>query len=291
MQFTARRSAALFELMQDQLPDSPKQRIRNLLRHSTILIDGKPLANPSLEVAEGSQVEIRKGSAPQQKNRSPFPVHFEDNHLLIVEKPAGLLTVNQSKTPETSLYKEVFDWLRAKSGGQERPYIVHRLDREVGGLLILAKSEEVQELLKENWKQVEKRYYAMVHGAPKKTAGTIHTWLLEDEQQRVHVVDDNTEGAKEAITHYRLQQVYGRYSLLDLALETGRKNQLRVHLGHIGCPIAGDWRYGAPKAEGRPIHLLAYHLRLPHPFFDKVIQAELKLPQQFLKVTGGKKKK
>ena len=290
MQFTARRTASLMELMQDQMPDSPKQRIRNLLRHSTILVDGKPLANPSLEVGQGSQVEIRKGSAPQQQ-RTPFPVHYEDNHLLIVEKPAGLLTVNQSKTPETSLYKEVFDWLRAKSAGNERPYVVHRLDREVGGLLILAKTEEVQEVLKENWKNVEKHYYAMVHGSPGKAKGTIHTWLQEDERQRVNVVDDDTEGAKEAITHYKLVESYGNFSLLDIELETGRKNQIRVHLAHIGCPIAGDWRYGAPKVEGRPIHLLAYQLRLPHPYFDKTIQAELKLPNVFLKVTGKKNKK
>lgn len=288
MQFTARRTATLFDLMQDQMPQSPKQRIRNLLRHSTILVDGKPLPNPGQQVAEGSQVEIRKGSAPQQQHRSPFPIHFEDNHLLVVEKPAGLLTVNQSKTPETSLYKEVFDWLRAKSGGQERPYIVHRLDREVGGLLIMAKSEEVQTLLKDTWKQVEKRYYALVHGAPSKAEGTIHTWLWEDERQRVQVVEGDTEGAKEAITHYKVLQHYGKFTLLDVELETGRKNQIRVHLAHLGCPIAGDWRHGAPKVEGRPIHLLAYYLRLPHPFFDKRIQAEIKLPQKFLKVTGGK---
>lgn len=288
MQFTARRTASLFELMQDQLPDSPKQRIRNTLRHATLLVDGKPLANPSLEVKEGSKVEIKKASAPQKQNRTPFPVHYEDSALLIVEKPAGLLTVNQSKTPETSLYKEVFDWLRARSNGNERPYIVHRLDREVSGLLILAKSEEVQELLKENWQQVEKRYYAVVHGTPAKLRGTIHNWLQEDERQRVHVIKGPAEDAKEAITHYDVVETFKNYSLLDVELETGRKNQIRVHLAHIGCPIAGDWRYGAPKVEGMPIHLLAYYMRLPHPFSGKLIKAELKLPKEFL-ATAEKK--
>ena len=287
MQFTARRTASLFELMQDQMPESPKQRIRNMLRHATLLVNDKPLANPGQEVTEGSKVEIRKGSAPHQEKRAPFPVHYEDSQLLIVEKPAGLLTVNQSKTPETSLYKEVFDWLRAKSGGRERPYIVHRLDREVGGLLIFAKSEEIQEQLKNEWQQVEKRYYALVHGAPPHSTGTIHTWLQEDAQQRVHVVKAQP-GAKEAITHYSLQQIYSDYSLLEVELETGRKNQIRVHLAYIDCPIVGDWRYGAPKVEKRPIHLLAYHLRLPHPKSGKMIKAELKLPQAFLKVTEGK---
>lgn len=288
MQFTARRTASLFELMQDQLPDSPKQRIRNMLRHATLLVDGMPLANPGLEVKEGSKVEIRKGSAPQQQKSSPFPIHYQDNHLLIVEKPAGLLTVNQSKTPETSLYKEVFDWLRARSGGKERPYIVHRLDREVGGLLIFAKSEEVQEILKENWKQVEKRYYALVHGAPPEKSGTIHTWLQEDARQRVHVVKGATGGAKEAITHYQLQQKFSHYSLLEIILETGRKNQIRVHLAHLNCPIAGDWRHGAPEVKDRPIHLLAYYLQLPHPLSGKMIRAELKLPQEFLKTAEGR---
>jgi 23S rRNA pseudouridine1911/1915/1917 synthase len=288
MQFTASRTASLFELLQDQLPDSPKQRIKNMLRHATLLVDGKPLANPSLEVKEGSKVEIRKGSAPQKEQRSPFPVHYEDKDLLIVEKPAGLLTVNQSKTPETSLYKEVFDWIKTKSGGKQRPYIVHRLDREVSGLLIFAKSEEVQELLKDNWPEVEKRYYALVHGAPDRREGTIHTWLQEDERQRVHVVQDETDGAKEAITHFREVEHYRNYSLLEIELETGRKNQIRVHLAHIGCPIAGDWRYGAPKAANRPIHLLAYQLRLPHPLSGKIIEVELKLPKDFLKLAEGK---
>ena len=288
MNFTARRTASLFELIQDQMPDSPKQRIRNMLRHATLLIDGKPLANPSLEVKAGSKVEIQKGSAPQQQKREPYPVHYEDNELIIVEKPAGLLTVNQSKTPETSLYKEVFDWMRAKSGGRQRPYIVHRLDREVGGLLIFAKSEEIQEALKNNWQEVEKRYFALVHGAPPHSSGTIHTWLLEDERQRVHVVKDPVKGAKEAITHYSLQQIYTEYSLLEVELETGRKNQIRVHLAYVNCPIVGDWRYGAPKVENRPIHLLAFHLRLPHPVTGKMIKAEINLPPSFLKITEGK---
>ncbi|WP_224995563.1 RluA family pseudouridine synthase [Cesiribacter sp. SM1] len=288
MQFTASRTASLFELLQDQLPDSPRQRIKNMLRHAILLVDGKPLANPSLEVKEGSKVEIRKGSAPQKQQQSPFPVHYEDDHLLIVEKPAGLLTVNQSKTPETSLYKEIFDWVRAKSGGKQRPFIVHRLDREVSGLLIFAKSEEVQELLKDNWQEVEKRYYALVHGAPERREGTIHTWLQEDERQRVHVVQDEAPGAKEAITHFREVEHYRNHSLLEIELETGRKNQIRVHLAHIGCPIAGDWRYGAPKVDNRPIHLLAYQLRLPHPLSGKIIEAELKLPKDFLKLAEGK---
>ncbi|EMR00676.1 RluA family pseudouridine synthase [Cesiribacter andamanensis] len=286
MQFTAPRTASLFELMQEQLPDSPKQRIRNLLKHATLLANGKPLANPSVVVQEGSKVEIRKGSAPAASGQAPFPVHYEDKHLLIVEKPAGLLTVNQSKTPETSLYKEVFDWLRAKTGGGERPWIVHRLDREVGGLVIFAKSEGVQQLLKDNWRQVEKRYYALVHGAPPAREGSIRTWLWEAPNQLVKVVKGPQEGAKEAITHYQLVEQYKAHSLLDLQLETGRKNQLRVHLAHLGCPIAGDWRYGAPKVEGRPIHLLAYSLRLPHPQSGKTIALELPLPRQFMKVVG-----
>ncbi|AHM60840.1 ribosomal large subunit pseudouridine synthase D [Flammeovirgaceae bacterium 311] len=290
MQFTAPRTAPLMELLQEQLPDSPKQRIKNMLKHATLLVDGKPLANPSLEVAAGSKVEIRKGSAPQKQQRTPFPVHYEDDQLLIVEKPAGLLTVNQSKTPETSLYKEIFDWLRTRSGGRQRPYIVHRLDREVSGLLIFAKSEEVQEQLKENWQEVEKRYYALVHGAPDRKEGTIHTWLQEDERQRVHVVQDETPEAKEAITHFREVEHFRNYSLLEIELETGRKNQIRVHLAHIGCPIAGDWRYGAPKIEKRPIHLLAYQLRLPHPVSGKVIEAEIKLPKDFLKLAEEKQR-
>jgi 23S rRNA pseudouridine1911/1915/1917 synthase len=125
-----------------------------------------------------------------------------------------------------------------------------------------------------------------VHNSPPAKEGTILTWLWEAPNQIVKVVNAPQEGAKEAITHYQLVEAHKTYSLLDIELETGRKNQIRVHLAHIGCPIAGDWRYGAPKVADRPIHLLAYSLRLPHPITGKTIAIELPLPRKFLKVLG-----
>jgi 23S rRNA-/tRNA-specific pseudouridylate synthase len=180
----------------------------------------------------------------------------------VVDKPAGKPT--SSTDGSISIQDIVSEYLGRQSKGRIRAFVVHRLDKEVSGVLIFAKSHDVMEVIKENWKETEKHYYALVEGIPGKAEGTIKSWLIEDKSQKVRSTSE-TANAKFAVTSYRTLKRMDKYGLLDIKTDTGRKNQIRVHLSDIGCPIVGDRKYGASGDYKRRIRLHAYSLSFPHP--------------------------
>jgi 23S rRNA pseudouridine1911/1915/1917 synthase len=159
--------------------------------------------------------------------------------------------------------------------------VVHRLDREVSGLLVFAKTEAVQEEIKNHWQENRKLYYALVEGDPKKEEGVIRSFLREGHDQRVYSTKIE-EGARLAITKYRVMDRTPGYSLLEIELQTGRKNQIRVHLAEMGCPVVGDRRYGADATYERRIRLHAYYLSMKHPITGSLIEAKSRMPKGFL---------
>jgi 23S rRNA-/tRNA-specific pseudouridylate synthase len=171
--------------------------------------------------------------------------------------------------------------LKKLSKGNIRAYVVHRLDKEVSGILLFAKSDIAMNALKDNWKQTDKHYYAFVESVPSKPEGTIKSWLIEDKSLKMHSVNER-EGAKLAITNYKTTRIIGNYALLDVKIETGRKNQIRVHLSDIGCPIVGDRKYSAKADYVRRVRLHAYFLSFPHPVNGKMITVKSPIPKGFL---------
>jgi 23S rRNA pseudouridine1911/1915/1917 synthase len=151
----------------------------------------------------------------------------------------------------------------------------------VSGILLLAKTESSMNFLKDHWKETEKRYIALVEGKPKEAAGTVKSLLYEDKTQKVHSTT-NPYNAKLAITHYKTIQEVNKNSLLEIKLETGRKNQIRVHMSDLGCPIVGDRKYGASKEFIRRIRLHACYLSFPHPVKGEKIVMESSMPKGFL---------
>jgi 23S rRNA pseudouridine1911/1915/1917 synthase len=167
------------------------------------------------------------------------------------------------------------------SKGKIRTYVVHRLDKEVSGVLILAKSEDAMDSLKEKWDETEKHYFALVEGSPENMEGTISSWLIEDNAMKMRSVGEKP-GAKFAITHYKTIRQLDNYTLLDVHTETGRKNQIRVHLSDIGCPIVGDRKYGALTDFIRRVRLHACSISFPHPVTGEMITIESEMPKGFL---------
>ena len=153
----------------------------------------------------------------------------------------------------------------------------------MSGIVLFAKSQFVMNFFKDHWKETEKRYIALVEGAPEKPEGTIQSWLVEDKSQKVHSTG-NSVNAKLAITHYKTIQLLDNYTLLEVKLETGRKNQIRVHLSDAGCPIVGDRKYGASTNYIRRIRLHACYLSFQHPVNCKNIIVESPMPKGFLKL-------
>jgi 23S rRNA pseudouridine1911/1915/1917 synthase len=246
-------------------------------------VNGKIITNPILKIAPGDVIGYTKYHAPLNTQDAPFPVLYEDDDLIAVVKPAGLLTYGEKGTTGTSLYRMINDFLRDRSKGNEKIFVCHRLDREVSGILVFAKSEEIQDMIKERWKETEKRYYALVEGKPPKSEGTIESWLKENKAQKVYTAKEAPD-AKFAVTHYKVIKELPENTLLEIRIETGRKHQIRVHLSDLGCPIAGDWKYGATRKIQKHIRLHAFYFSMKHPVTGQVLEFKTQMPRGFLSV-------
>jgi 23S rRNA pseudouridine1911/1915/1917 synthase len=276
---TVNKSLTLIEFLAELYPDSPHTRIKKLLKNGAIRINNKPVTLHSYPLKPGDIVDASPQYAKAAKAGLPFPVLFEDQHIIVVDKPAGKST--SSTDGSLNIQEILSDYLRNLSKGKVRAFVVHRLDKEVSGVLLFAKSHDVMETIKENWVKTEKHYYALVEGIPEKAEDTIKSWLIEDKAQKVHSTKD-TANAKYAITNYKTIKRLDKLVLLDIKTETGRKNQIRVHLSDIGCPIVGDRKYGASNDYIRRIRLHAYSLSFPHPVDGKMITVLSPMPEGFL---------
>lgn len=269
------------EFLSQQYSDSPRTRIKKLLQSGVIRINNKPVTLNSYPLNPGDIVEINQHELKASKVSLPFPVLYDDEYIIVIEKPAGTST---SSTDGSKNIQEILsEFLKKQSKGKTRSYVVHRLDKEVSGVLLFAKSHDIMETIKDKWEETEKHYFALVEGIPKKAEDTIKSWLLEDKSQKVHSTHE-TANAKFSITNYKTIKPVNNYSLLDVKTDTGRKNQIRVHLSDIGCPIVGDRKYGASDDFIRRIRLHACSLSFPHPVTGKTITVQSPMPKGFLSI-------
>ncbi|GHV31389.1 hypothetical protein AGMMS4952_20040 [Spirochaetia bacterium] len=218
------------------------------------------------------------GSAYPRRLPRGLLLLYEDRDLMVVDKPAGLLSIAAGAEREKTAYRILSEYLR-KKGEKRRPAVVHRLDRETSGVMLFAKSDAVKRKLMEHWDEavLERRYLALVEGELAEMAGTIDASLGEDRGGRVLVV----AGGQRAVTHWKLLKTNGRLSLLSLELETGRRNQIRAHLAHLGHPVAGDRKYGARLDPLKRLCLHAERIVFHHPHDGRVLTFEVKPPAGF----------
>ncbi len=209
-------------------------------------------------------------------------VHL-DEAVVVVDKPAGLLSMGSAREKERTAHRILNEHLKsvAKSAAQQA-FIVHRLDRETSGLMLFARNEVLQAALQRNWKAVTKKYRAVVEGTPSIASGTLRDRLMEDKSLRMHRVD---RGGDLAITRYRVLKRRGKTSLLELELETGRKNQIRVQLALLGHPIVGDRKYGARTDPARRLALHSCELSFCHPVSGATMKFVSTLPVRLSSLT------
>lgn len=244
-----------------------------------MLVDGE--AKPkSHRLAGGEAVAFEPPDAepPLEAEDIPVGIAFEDEHLLIVDKPAGLV-VHPGAGHRTGTL--VHGLLGRAAGGEvpERPGIVHRLDRDTSGLLVVAKSEAAYRGLRNlvRRRALERRYKALVRGRLQSWRGRIEAPIGRDRHDPTRVSLD-TDSPRAAVTHFEVERLLERHALLDVRLETGRTHQIRVHLTAIGLPVVGDPVYGVPEPELDRQFLHAWRLAFPHPLLDQQVEAESPLP-------------
>lgn len=276
---TIKTESVLIEFLQQQYPDSPLTRIRKLLKSGRIRINGRQVTLHSFRLKPGDEFEVISRQERPSAEIMPFPVLFEDDDVIVIDKPAGLPTSDTGTGRNVmGIINSVFEELK---GPRKRAFVVHRLDKEVSGVLLFAKSREAMEIIKDKWKETKKHYYAFVEGKPEKEEGSIESWLIEDKAQKVHSTFER-EGAKFSVTLYRVIKYVKGNALLDVTILTGRKNQIRVHMSDLGCPIIGDRKYGASENFKRRVRLHACSLSFPHPVTGQEIIVNSPMPGGFL---------
>ncbi len=218
---------------------------------------------------------------PKRFHPRGLTILYEDWDILVVDKSSSLLTVASETVREHTAHYLLNEYVRkGNSKSKNRVYIVHRLDRDTSGVLVFAKSEQAKKFLQDKWGDFKKKYYAVVRGAPEEKQGMITTYLAENSIHRMYSVSDPALG-KFARTGYRVVKESEHYSLLEIDLMTGRKNQIRVHLADLGCPVAGDKKYGVKDKGIKRLCLHAAKLTIVHPFSKESMTFESEIPLYF----------
>lgn len=258
-----------------------RNAVKNLLTHRQVLVDGVVTTRHDTPLTPQNVVTLLPPDAPAPA-QLPFPICYEDDHLLAIEKPAGLLSVASDRERERTAWRMVSQAVRLKDPAA-RVYVVHRLDQDTSGLLLFAKSPEIKETLQKNWDSTvkERGYLAVVAGRPPETQGVVRSWLKETRTHLVYSVDAPCKDGKEAITEYQVVKAGESFSLLELYLQTGRKNQIRVHMQDLGCPVVGDKRYGGPKSPIGRLCLHAHRLVFTHPVTGQLVTLKSRKPRDF----------
>ncbi len=270
---------SLLEALQKLVPGASNRTLRQMLARGRVRLNGSVCKQSGRMAAAGDVVEVGGSTAAPARVHN-LDIVYEDEDLLVVHKPAGLLTVATEHERERTAYSYLRDYLR-EPPKRQKLFIVHRLDKFVSGLLVFAKSETVKAGLQAQFRKhdIDRKYWAVVEGRVEKDRGSIRSRLAQDRDCRMHSTADDSTG-KEAVTHYRVLRRMRSLTSLEITLETGRKNQIRVHLSEMGHPIAGDRAYGSTSDPLGRMGLHAFCLGFVHPRLGTTLQFKTGPPPQ-----------
>ena len=277
--------ADLLGFLTSRLTDHNRTSIKELLRHNQVLLNGEITTSATSAVKPDDIIKVNFTREFKVFYHRRLKLVYEDDDIIIVNKGYGLLSIGNDREREETAYNIIREYLKWQNP-RNKVFIVHRLDRDTSGLMMFAKTIEAKETMQHNWNNMvlERRYVAVTEGTPEPTEGVVRNYLLENSQHEVYSSDDPASGGQLAVTRYRTLRSAKGYALVELQLDTGRKNQIRVHMKDLGHPITGDRRYGANKS---PIHRLALHaqtLRFIHPITRRDMNFTTPVPAKFLAI-------
>lgn len=284
MVFKSSRAASLLDQCVEAFKDSSKTTIRYWIENGRISVSGKKVLRCNTPVPEGASIELLARPLPKE---GPLTIHYEDEHIIVVEKPSGLLSVATEGGTEPSVHA----WIKHRFPGRRIP-VVHRLDKETSGLMVFALTDDSFHVLKEDLKnrKVKRIYRAVVEGKLE-GSGTWNSFLLEDPSLTMRVVSRGTKGAEQAITHYTVLKASKEFSIIDCELTTGKKNQIRAQASEILHPIAGDRKYGAQDTRAWRLCLHARVLDFNHPITKRPMHFESNPPAFFERLVPARQQR
>lgn len=271
----------LMKFLMEKLPAMARNNIKSLLAHHQVMVDEKVVTQYNHPLKAGQEVIVDWSLVRDEGHSRGLKILYEDTDLIVIDKPAGLLSMASDKEKIYTAYHQLTDYVR-QTNPDARIFIVHRLDRDTSGVMLFSKNEESKHKLQENWTDMvlDRAYVALVEGKVEKKAGIIKSWLKETKTRMMYSSSIREDGL-EAVTHYHVLQATPKYSLLELRLETGRKNQIRVHMKDMGHSIAGDKKYGAATNPLGRLGLHAHILAFKHPVTGELMRFETEVPKKF----------
>lgn len=279
--FKVDKDNELMKFLMEKMPQNSRNNIKSLLTQRRVMIDDVIVSQYNAPLKEGQKVSITKTKITKHKLEG-VSIVYEDNDILVVEKERGILSVATQNEREKTAYNILKNYLKEKNP-KDKIFVVHRLDRDTSGVMIFAKSEKAQDILQTTWNDSvkERTYVALVEGNVKKNSDTIISYLAENKAMITYSTDNEEEG-KKAVSHYKVLKRNKNYSLLEVNIETGRKNQIRVHMQDLGHSVVGDKKYGSTKNPIKRLGLHAHTIVFKHPITKEVLSFTSKIPEAFL---------
>ncbi len=280
-ELTVTESGGLLDFLLLKLSNQSRNNVKSLLTRREILVDGVVVTQYDHPLLAGQKIRISRPTNQVQKQQGVLDIIYEDEDIIVINKPAGLLSISTDNEKELTAYHLLTDYVRLKNPGN-RIFVVHRLDRDTSGILMVAKNERIKLALQDNWADLvsQRAYMAVVEGQLEEKSGRIQSWLKETKTRMMYSSGKPGDG-QESITNYQVIKENPDYSLLDIHLETGRKNQIRVHMKDMGHNVVGDKKYGAKTNPLKRLGLHAYKLEFRHPFSGKVMCFQTQPPKSF----------
>jgi 23S rRNA pseudouridine1911/1915/1917 synthase len=269
------------EFLLDKLDGKSRNNVKRLLSERQVLVNGAIQTHFKTALAKGDTVEVLFGKVRGQDIKG-LKIVFEDDDIVVVDKESGLLSMATEKERNKTAYEMLKNHVKARNA-ENKIFIVHRLDRDTSGVMIFAKNEEMQHKLQTNWSDIvrERTYVAVVEGRVKKEKDTITSYLKENSAFVSFSSDVPVEGGKLAVSNYKVVKRSPAFTMVEVKLDTGRKNQIRVHMKELGHPIIGDSKYGSTKNPIKRLGLHAHNIIFKHPGTGKVIEFTSPVPVRF----------
>jgi 23S rRNA pseudouridine1911/1915/1917 synthase len=274
----------LMKFLIEKFPEKSRTTIKSMLAHKQVTIDDMVTTKFDFPLKRGQMVYLNKKKTDEKPRFRGMRIVHEDADIIVIEKGSGLLSIATDAEKSKTAYSMLSEYVK-KFDPKNLIFIVHRLDRDTSGLMMFAKSKKVQEALQKDWNEsiIERSYVVVVEGEVEKTEGTITSWLKENKALVMYSSQIPDDGQK-AITNYKVLKVGKQFSLLEVKLETGRKNQIRAHMKDLGHSVTGDKKYGAKL---NPIGQMGLHARVlafKHPITGKTFRFDTPIPGKFLKL-------
>ncbi len=286
-----REEAHLIDFIISKMGGMKRNSVKSLFRHRQISVNNEVVTQFDYPLKANDSVTINTTRGNTELQHPLLKIIYEDRDFIVVDKKEGLLTVTTGNHRDITAFSILKNYVK-KASPKNKIYTVHRLDRETSGVLLFSKNRDLQHELRNNWHTIVKKrtYIALVEGKVEKKQDYIMSWLKEEEVSLKVKSSSRDNGGKQAVTHYKRINGNNQYSLLEIELETGRRNQIRSQLEFIGHPIAGDKKYGSTVGFGR-VALHAHTLEFLHPTTGKRLTFESSIPKEFTRVFRNKKGK